>query len=146
MTSLGVVFSFSGIFFGIGRKTLALGQNILNNENASVGTDIFRYLEIGHNIISGDRFNELDLDLSEQLLEKGNMIPMQDGEGNVMNGIVLETNDKAAKLDFNHPLAGERLFFDGAVLDVREATEEEIEHGHVHGEHDHEEEEFEGEE
>ncbi len=86
----------------------------------------------------------VDGEMEEGMLEKGNMIPMQDGEGNIMNGIVLETNDKTAKLDFNHPLAGEHLFFDGAVLDIREATKEEIEHGHVHGEHD--EEEFEGEE
>jgi len=37
------------------------------------------------------------------------------------------------KLDANHPLAGQTLHFDVKVLDVREATSEEIEHGHVHG-------------
>ncbi|RME81815.1 MAG: peptidylprolyl isomerase [Zetaproteobacteria bacterium] len=36
-------------------------------------------------------------------------------------------------IDGNHPLAGERLHFDITVRDVREATPEEIEHGHVHG-------------
>ena len=41
------------------------------------------------------------------------------------------------KLDGNHPLAGESLDFDVQVLDVREATAEEIEHGHSHShEHD----------
>ena len=36
-------------------------------------------------------------------------------------------------LDGNHPLAGQALNFDIEVTDVREATEEELEHGHVHG-------------
>ncbi|MBV8806827.1 MAG: peptidylprolyl isomerase [Sinobacteraceae bacterium] len=36
-------------------------------------------------------------------------------------------------LDGNHPLAGKNLNFDIEILDVREATAEELEHGHVHG-------------
>jgi FKBP-type peptidyl-prolyl cis-trans isomerase SlyD len=36
-------------------------------------------------------------------------------------------------MDFNHPLAGYDLHFIGEVLDVREASAEEIDHGHVHG-------------
>jgi FKBP-type peptidyl-prolyl cis-trans isomerase SlyD len=40
-------------------------------------------------------------------------------------------------LDGNHPLAGKNLNFDIEVTDVREATKEELEHGHVHGPGDH---------
>jgi FKBP-type peptidyl-prolyl cis-trans isomerase SlyD len=40
-------------------------------------------------------------------------------------------------MDFNHPLAGTDLHFSVEVLDVREATQEELDHGHVHGEHGH---------
>ena len=36
-------------------------------------------------------------------------------------------------VDANHPLAGETLTFDVTIVDVREATEEEVGHGHVHG-------------
>jgi FKBP-type peptidyl-prolyl cis-trans isomerase SlyD len=36
-------------------------------------------------------------------------------------------------IDGNHPLAGKNLNFDVEITDVREATEEELEHGHVHG-------------
>ena len=47
--------------------------------------------------------------------------------------------DQEATLDGNHPLAGRTVELRMAVLDVREATEEEIAHGHVHGPggHDH---------
>lgn len=36
-------------------------------------------------------------------------------------------------VDTNHPLAGQTLVFDVEVTDVRDATEEEVSHGHVHG-------------
>jgi FKBP-type peptidyl-prolyl cis-trans isomerase SlyD len=38
-----------------------------------------------------------------------------------------------AKVDTNHPLAGQTLHFDIDVIDVRAATQEEISHGHAHG-------------
>lgn len=40
-------------------------------------------------------------------------------------------------VDGNHPLAGERLLFKCTVADVREATKDEIQHGHAHGDHGH---------
>ena len=40
-------------------------------------------------------------------------------------------------IDGNHPLAGKSLNFDVEITDVREATEEELSHGHVHGEGGH---------
>ena len=50
---------------------------------------------------------------------------------------VVKTGDDSVTVDGNHPLAGETLHFDVEVADVRDATEEEQEHGHVHGAHDH---------
>lgn len=46
---------------------------------------------------------------------------------------VLEVSDETVKIDGNHPLAGQTLHFDIELTEVREATDEEKEHGHVHG-------------
>ena len=46
---------------------------------------------------------------------------------------VSEINDGIIKADFNHALAGKSLTFNVEVIEVREATESEISHGHAHG-------------
>jgi len=45
---------------------------------------------------------------------------------------VAKVSDDVITVDGNHPLAGVRLNFSVEVMDVRDATEEEIAHGHVH--------------
>jgi FKBP-type peptidyl-prolyl cis-trans isomerase SlyD len=50
---------------------------------------------------------------------------------------VTNVTDKDVTVDGNHPLAGKTLDFDCQVTDVRPATQEEIQHGHVHGAHGH---------
>lgn len=70
-------------------------------------------------------------------LELGNVLPFVDQEGNEMHGEVVDITDDTVLVDFNHPMAGETLHFKGKVVEIREATKEEIEHGHVHGEHGH---------
>lgn len=46
---------------------------------------------------------------------------------------VVEIEDEMVTVDGNHPLAGVELHFDITVREIREATAEEIEHGHAHG-------------
>lgn len=46
---------------------------------------------------------------------------------------VVEINGDTVTLDLNHPLAGVELYFDIEIVDVRDATPEELDHGHVHG-------------
>jgi len=80
----------------------------------------------------------VDGELQDDLLVLGNRLPMRDSEGNALDGTVVEVTDSSVVMDFNHPLAGKDLYFTGKVLSIREATAEEISHGHVHGsEHNH---------
>lgn len=76
---------------------------------------------------------KIDGELQEDMLVEGNIIPMQDQNGNPLQGVILEVGESTVKLDFNHMLAGKTLHFSGEVLEVRQATQEEISHGHVHG-------------
>lgn len=46
---------------------------------------------------------------------------------------VVKVGKFMADVDFNHPLAGKNLTFDVDVLDIRDASEEEVAHGHAHG-------------
>jgi FKBP-type peptidyl-prolyl cis-trans isomerase SlyD len=75
---------------------------------------------------------EINGKIDENLLKPGNAIPMQDSSGNRLNGIVKEINDETVTMDFNHPLAGQHLYFSGKITEVRDATEEELNHGHIH--------------
>jgi FKBP-type peptidyl-prolyl cis-trans isomerase SlyD len=77
---------------------------------------------------------EVDEKIDEDLLKVGNQIPMLDQSGNRMNGIILKFDKELVTMDFNHPLAGNDLHFNGTVVEIREATEDEVHHGHVHSE------------
>jgi len=59
----------------------------------------------------------------------------EDGHAHVFT--VVKIKGDKVMLDGNHPMAGKALRFNLTVTEVRPATEEEIAHGHVHGEHGH---------
>ncbi len=80
---------------------------------------------------------EIDGQLDDQMLQVGNYLPMADNEGNHMQAKVVEIGDEQITMDFNHPLAGMVMHFDGKIQEVRPATAEELAHGHVHGEGGH---------
>ena len=69
---------------------------------------------------------EIDGKVDEEMLFEGNTLPMIDADGNRLMGIILEINGDEITMDFNHPLAGEMLHFNGEVIGVREATAEEM--------------------
>ena len=72
---------------------------------------------------------EVNGKMDENLVKIGNQIPMMDKSGNRFTGRVLEINTDSIKMDFNHPLAGNDLYFSGRVTNIREATEQELAHG-----------------
>ncbi len=65
-------------------------------------------------------------------IEPGVTVVANTQQGQV-NLVIVEVGDDEVTLDANHPLAGRRLRFDVSVEQVRDATEEEISHGHAHG-------------
>jgi len=63
----------------------------------------------------------------------GEVLPLQDNQGNQFRAVVVEVTPEAVIADLNHPMAGKTLSFEIEVLNVRPATEEELSHGHSHG-------------
>lgn len=69
---------------------------------------------------------EIDGKLDEEMVFEGNVVPLMDNEGNRIQAQVVTINDTHVTVDLNHPLAGETLHFKGKVLEVRDATEDEL--------------------
>lgn len=75
-------------------------------------------------------------------LKPGLELQLQNQDNELLDAVVVEVNPQAVKLDLNHPLAGKQLLFQVTVVGLRSATEEELEHGHAHGEDFDEDDEF----
>lgn len=111
----------------------------LNGLDKGAGFDFSLQAEEAYGTINEDVIIDLpketfvrDGELQDDLLFENNIIQMQDKNGNMFNGRVLEVAPETVKMDFNHPLAGTDLHFKGEIVEVREATPEELEHKHVH--------------
>ncbi|CAM3626146.1 FKBP-type peptidyl-prolyl cis-trans isomerase [Deinococcus frigens] len=87
-----------------------------------------------------DGYGERDEDNTEELaredfeddIEIGETYYAQAEDGSVIPFTVMDVSGDTVKVDFNPPLAGEVLDFDVTVVGVRDATAEELEHGHAH--------------
>lgn len=136
-----------------------LRDNEGNTLDSSEGHEAFAYIQGGQQIVpgleqqmegkkSGDKFVAVVTpemgygEFNKELLQR---VPLDRFGGNKVeegmqfqagdHGIftVKEVADGHALLDGNHPLAGVTLNFDVEITDVREATADELSHGHVHG-------------
>jgi FKBP-type peptidyl-prolyl cis-trans isomerase SlyD len=65
-------------------------------------------------------------------LKPGVELEVTDQEGDTQLARIVSVSKSDVKLDFNHPLAGKVLEFDITIKELRQATSEEIDHGHVH--------------
>ncbi|MFT4525643.1 MAG: FKBP-type peptidyl-prolyl cis-trans isomerase SlyD [Bacteroidia bacterium] len=74
----------------------------------------------------------------DEKLEVGMQVQVESNQGETV-ALVTEIEGTEVTLDLNHPLAGETLHFEVEIMDVREATPDELSHGHAHGPggHDH---------
>jgi FKBP-type peptidyl-prolyl cis-trans isomerase SlyD len=81
-----------------------------------------------------DEIDEFDVEEipGGESLEEGMIVEMEDEDGYVYVGTVMEIAEGTVIVDFNPPLAGKTLTFDVEVLSLREADPEELDHGHPH--------------
>ncbi|MFL2974299.1 MAG: peptidylprolyl isomerase [Candidatus Thalassarchaeaceae archaeon] len=83
-----------------------------------------------------DAIQEMPKDQFPPDLEVGMMFQAQSDQG-PMQFSINEILEETVKIDFNHPMAGKTLQFSVDVISIRDATEEEILHGHSHGANGH---------
>jgi len=107
-------------------KGLGVGDNFefsLKSDDAYGGFNDEAIINVPKNIF------EVNGEIDQDMVKIGNKIPMMDKSGSRLTGVVLKVEENHVKMDFNHPLAGNDLFFKGVVTDVRNASEEEIANG-----------------
>lgn len=69
---------------------------------------------------------EVNGKFDSEMVKEGKYVPMMTADGYRINGLVKEVTDKEVVMDFNHPLAGKNVRFDGKVTLVRDASPEEL--------------------
>lgn len=116
------------------------GQIIPGLEEALSGMEVSSTKTI--HVKSEDAYGESDPDARQKVkqeefsedvpLDVGTFLDLRDADDNVLSAQIVEKDEETVTLDFNHPLAGKDLVFEVTIADLRPATEEEIEHGHVH--------------
>lgn len=91
--------------------------------------------EDGYGTREEDRIQDVPREMfpAEQELEAGMQFHAQSPEGHAVMVTIAKVEGDTITVDGNHPLAGVQLNFVVKVMEIREATQEEIEHGHVHG-------------
>ncbi|MEG2319966.1 MAG: FKBP-type peptidyl-prolyl cis-trans isomerase, partial [Mucinivorans sp.] len=114
--------------FGIGMLLPEFEKNIDGKE---VGQS-FKFTlspENGYGVTNPEAVVELPKDIFmvdgkvvEEATTIGSVLPMGDNQGNRMMGKVISVGDNSITMDFNHPMAGKVLNFEGQVVSIREAT------------------------
>jgi FKBP-type peptidyl-prolyl cis-trans isomerase SlyD len=95
--------------------------------------------EKGYGLRDDERIQTVPRDMfpADQDIQPGMQFHAQSPDGQMIVVSIAKVEGDTITVDGNHPLAGIQLNFDVKVMDIREATAEELEHGHVHGPHGH---------
>ena len=110
-------------------------ENALSGKSAGDEISVKVSPEEGYGEQDPQRIQEVPKEMFDNAAEikPGVQFHAQGPDGNAVVVTVVEVKDEAVVIDGNHALAGMDLNFEVKVVDVREASAEEIEHGHVHG-------------
>ncbi|WP_337841786.1 peptidylprolyl isomerase [Rheinheimera sp.] len=116
------------------------GSLIQGLENALLGKQVgdkFQ-VEVAAAEAYGERHDELTQAVPREMfngmdVQVGMRFRAAGPDGREQSVIVLEVTDEEVVVDGNHPLSGMDLCFDVEIVLVRDATPEELDHGHVHG-------------
>lgn len=118
-------------------------EKALNDRDSGETFQVVIPPEEGYGAFDEELVWELEKDQFAELgeVEEGTQFVLETEDDQVLVTVV-DIKDDVVIVDGNHELADETLYFDITVVDVREATPEEVEHGHAHGpgsahDHDH---------
>ena len=133
------------IVFGVTRGVIAPLEKAIEGLTKGEKFNVYANANEAFGPYDPDQVAELDRDIfvvdgkfDADVIKPGAIVPMMTADGFRINGVVKEVTDKHVKMDFNHPLAGKSVRFDGKILEVRDATPEEVQPAHGCGcGHDH---------
>ena len=114
-------------------------ENALAGKSAGDEISVKVSPEEGYGVKEADRIQEVPKEMFEGAddIQVGVQFHAQSPDGAAVVVTVVEIKDDVVVIDANHALAGVDLNFEVKIVDVREASEEEVAHGHVHGPHGH---------
>ena len=120
--------------YGVGMM-LPKFEESLNGLTAGDTYDFHLVADDAYGAKDENAMTELPLDMFGDMdkPEVDSILPLQDNEGNEFKARVKEVSDTGVTVDLNHPMAGQDLHFIGKIISVREATSDELDHGHAHG-------------
>lgn len=121
------------IIYGVTEGVLRPLEAVLDGKEQGDRFDITVKAEEAFGPYDKDQVVELDRDIfvvdgkfDADVVKVGNYVPMMTQQGYRVNGKVLSVGDDKVTLDFNHPLAGKDVRFAGQIIEVRDATPEEL--------------------
>ena len=114
-------------------------ENALAGKSAGDELSVIIPPEEGYGVKDAERIQEVPKEMFDNSdeIQVGVQFHAQSPDGGAVVVTVAEIKDDVVVIDGNHALAGMDLNFAVKIVDVREASEEEISHGHVHGPHGH---------
>jgi len=110
-------------------------ENALTGKQAGDEMSVSINPEEGYGVRDDEKLQQVAREMfpPEQDIEAGMQFHAEGPDGQTIVVTVAAVEGEQVTIDGNHPLAGVQLNFDVKIMDIRDASSEELEHGHVHG-------------